>query len=153
MSRWSEKSPSPFGSSALSRAGITMSVEPSQPNTFSGYRRARRHAGADPHAVEPGAGQPAVGPGEGVAVPRHAVAGGRAGDVRAVLLAVDRVGVRDGGVDGRIVGVSVVGVADEVEATDDLRAAGRGKRVTPVGVGLVGDRGVVRLGGAAPTEV
>jgi len=88
-----------------------------------------------------------------VAVPRHAVAGGRAGDVRAVLLAVDRVGVRDGGVDGRIVGVSVVGVADEVEATDDLRAAGRGKRVTPVGVGLVGDRGVVRLGGAAPTEV
>ena len=72
---------------------ITTSVEPSQPNTFSAYRstpRAPRRA--DPHVEV--AGSALYAPVKARAVGVHAVAGGGAGHVAAVAVAVQRVGVR-----------------------------------------------------------
>ena len=95
-------------------------------------RGSRGRAGADLHGEQLLAGQGGVVAGEGGAAGRHAVARGRAGDVRAVVVAVQRVGVGLG--DRILVGVGAavverlvgpVVVAHEVGATADLGPAER----------------------------
>ena len=107
--------------------------------------RLRRDAGADPEVLRWRAR--VVRPGVGGAVRVDPVARGGAGDVAAVALAVERVGVRMG---NRLVrrrgGVGVVRVANEVGAALDARRGGaeqrgvRGLRLRGVGRVVGGHR-------------
>ena len=117
-------------------------------------RRSRRHPRWDLQRVERGGVQPLVAAGERAAAGVHAVPGGDSGHMAAVPLAVDRVRV---GMGHRLVvarrWVGVIGVADEVVASGDLRRGQRREARLPVRVGAVGVGGVPGVSRSRPAEI
>ena len=94
------------------------------------------------------------GPGIGRAVRQDAGARGRAGDVRAVAEAVERVGIRmRNRLVSRGVGLGVVAVADEVGAALDTRRGRAEPAPAAVGGGLAAPARLVRRDGARTAEV